>query len=218
MLTLLVSCEKETEDISVITSKPIFELVGNSVELLKVGQEYVDAGVNVYEISGEDTTVLTGYEVVSSLQTGVKGEYTISYSIKNSDGIVFYSDDVTRKVIVYDDDVTGVYSSSVVRNGVQMGITGTVLIVKIADGLYTYSDWIGGWYDQYYGYGSRYAFSGVIGLQNGEVTHVSSSDPWGYAGSLLDDPAPYHDQENGIIYYVYSWTAGYDFEVTLTKN
>ncbi|MCW3789922.1 BT_2262 family domain-containing protein, partial [Plebeiibacterium sediminum] len=104
-------------------------------------------------------------------------------------GDVFYSD-VQRTVVVYNDDITGVYEASVSRDGSVMPIVADILIVKVGDIRYTISDWIGGWYDQYYEYGSRYAFAGTMEIDaNNNLIHKSHSDPWGYDGSFSDSPA-----------------------------
>lgn len=218
LVILVSSCEKDTDGLSHVSPKPIFELNGNSIELVQLNGSYTDAGVTVTQIVNGDTTELKGVQIYTALNTEAPGTYTISYAVE-SNGDIFHSD-VSRTVVVYDDDVTGVYDAAVIRNETRvMDYPATVLIVKIAPNTYTISDWIGGWYHQYYGYGPRYAFAGAMGIdENNNVTHINSSDPWGYAGSLAADPAPVRDPDNDVITYIYMWTAGYNFDVTLTKR
>ncbi|MCW3789808.1 hypothetical protein, partial [Plebeiibacterium sediminum] len=53
---------------------------------------------------------------------------------------------------------------------------------------------------------------------NNNLIHKSHSDPWGYDGSFSDSPAAVYDPVEGTFHYVYIWTAGYTFDVTLTKK
>ncbi|PWJ40981.1 BT_2262 family domain-containing protein [Sediminitomix flava] len=217
LLMALTACEdKATEGLSYASPVPQFVMLGESIELLQQGESYEDAGVKAFEVVDGDTTELSGVEVLTTLEESLPGTYVVNYSVKNSMGDTFHAP-VSRKVVVYNDDITGVYHSTVVRDGSVMDMTGVVLIVKVDEGVYSHSDWIGGWYDQYYGYGSRYAFGGFMGIDEaGVVTHKNSSDPWGYAGSINADAS--FDASTGTIHYVYSWTAGYNFDVTLIKQ
>jgi len=220
---LFSACEeKTTEELSVTSPVPIFELIGDEIILVQLGDSYTDPGATAVQIFNGDTTEVETINVFSSVNTELAGTYTINYSAENSLGHEFHAP-ITRKVVVFDDEITGVYGSHVVRDGRVMDMEGTILIVKIGeDGdqqLFSHSDWIGGWYDQYYGYGSRYAFAGVLGINaDNTIVHKSSSDPWGYAGSLSADPTPVFDPVNGTISYIYEWTAGYNFDVVLTKK
>ncbi len=209
--------DKDSEGLSHLSPEPIFELNGKAIELVELGNSYTDAGVTVTQVWQGDTTELSGVDVFTSLDTDLPGTYTISYGVKNDLGDTFYSD-VSRTVVVYNDPITGIYSSDVVRNGRQMPITGTILVVKVADETYQNSDWIGGWYDQSVGYGPRYAFSGFMGISDTDnsVSHLSSSNPWGIPGDILEGAV--YDPEAETISYTYRWSVGYDFVVKLTKN
>ncbi len=218
MTSFLMSCDKDSEGLSHISPSPSFELIGNSVELVQLGESYSDAGVTVTETLDGETTELTDVTVYTSLDTSLPGSYTVSYSVKNSLGDVFYSD-VQRTVVVFNDDITGVYEASVSRDGRVMDMVADILIVKVGANRYTISDWIGGWYDQYYGYGSRYAFAGTMEIDSdNNLIHKSHSDPWGYDGSFSESPTAEYDPVEGTFHYVYVWTAGYTFDVTLTKK
>ena len=49
MTSFLMSCDKDSEGLSHISPSPSFELIGNSVELVQLGESYSDAGVTVTE-------------------------------------------------------------------------------------------------------------------------------------------------------------------------
>lgn len=219
LAVIATGCEpdKDSEGLSHLSPEPIFELNGDPIVLVELGNSYADAGVMVNQVWQGDTTVLSGVETFTSLDTDLPGTYTITYRVKNDLGDTFYSD-VSRTVVVFNDPITGIYSSDVVRNGRQMTITGTVLLVKVADETYQYSDWIGGWYDQFYGYGPRYGFSGFMGISDTDnsVSHLSSTNPWGDPGDILEGAV--YDPEAETISYTYRWSVGYDFVVKLTKN
>lgn len=228
---IFVQCTKETEGISEPTSVVQFVRIGNGVELIGQGEEYADAGALAYYVVQKTEidfdTIEVEAEVVTTLDSSLPGAYTVSYKAVNPDGIEFYSgSDASRKIVVVsaEDKVSGEYEILLCdRDGTDLtaDVTTVVLYELYRNEemvVYDYSDWIAGWYNEAYGYGSRYAFGGRLGITNdNKVVHLSSSNPWGIPGDL--DPAATNtfDPTTNMIKYVYAWTAGYNFTIEIQK-
>jgi len=211
---LLFSCEKESEDLSKEVGIVEFTINGDNPVVQKSGIEFVEPGVTAIEIKNGDTTELTDIKTITSFDKDLGGAYDFQYSVVSSDGITYYSDN--RTVIVYDDEISGVYNCVGVRNGTTDYSAEGILIYKIADGIYKISDWIGGFYATFYDYGPGYAFPGNMKIAgSGAISYKSHSDPWGYAGDINEEATVNAD---GTISYVFQWAAGYDFDIVLTKQ
>jgi hypothetical protein len=68
-------------------------LFGETTMNLKVGQQYIEPGYNVYDIKDKDLKVI----ITGEVDTSKKGTYTITYSVTNSRNVTITK---TRKVIV----------------------------------------------------------------------------------------------------------------------
>lgn len=223
LLTLffgVVSCDKESEDISTLTSYVTIVLEGDEVVFHQKGTPWVDPGYSATE-AGEDVTADV---VATTPDIDNIGSYTLTYTAVNSDG---YSGSVSRKVVVYSPglstlDISGTYSGDVFRLNTSDNSTRSfadnevVITATSVPGLYHISDWIGGFYNVGYGYGAGYAFTGYFEMISPtEFNHIESSNPWG-------DPADEvinwnYDVNNSVLTYNFMWIGKYDFALTLTK-
>ncbi|WP_162428634.1 immunoglobulin-like domain-containing protein [Pontibacter pudoricolor] len=150
----LMSCEKDTEDISRITFYPDFVIGGEEVMTLVQGEEFVDPGVtaSANEVELDVTTSIVGSPFIvpgqtqpedvtytNSLDTNVPGLYIITYSAVNEDG---FTGTTQRVVVVLDQpadpnvDLTGTYSST--------APSPNATITKLADGVFFSSNVWGG--------------------------------------------------------------------------
>jgi hypothetical protein len=114
-------------------------------------------------------------------------------------------------------DLSGTYSANVVRNGTNSysGNPVTLTAVDGVTGIYEISDWIGGYYDVGYGYGSAYAFTGIMQINgNNEVIELSMSNAW---GDPFDSVTGSYDPATGVISYTADWLGKYSFVVDMAK-
>jgi hypothetical protein len=225
---LLSSCTEETTgDVSKVTNYPNFELLGDEVIYVHKGDAYTDPGVIVTEGGVEIpyTTSITGeFRGGTSIDTSVDDIYTVTYSATNQDG---FSGTATRTVIVADTgdlttNISGLYTSTVVRNGVsgsQYTNMEYVLIWKNADGTYQVSDGIGGYYAIGRAYGNGYAAGPMIITANDIPTNSFSIPDYevGTFGGVVDNTEFTVHPENDTVHFVSVWDAGYTFNVTLTQ-
>jgi hypothetical protein len=205
-----------TADVTEITYYPTITITGNSTVLIAQGAQYTDQGATAVE-NGESTDVTT----TSNVDPSTIGSYSVVYTATNKDG---FSATATRTVIVYDPnvstmDLSGTYSANVDRNGTisytDNPVTLTAIGTPDVTGVYEISDWIGGFYDKGYGYGSGYAFTGVIQINgNNEVIEISMSNAW---GDPFDSVSGSYDSATGVISYTADWLGKYSFVVDLTK-
>jgi len=223
LLTLffgVTSCDKESEDVSILTSYVTIVLEGDDVVFHPKGTAWVDPGFTATE-NGVD--VAAGV-VATVPDTDNIGSYTLTYSAVNSDG---FAGSVSRKVVVYTPglsttDISGTYTADVYRTrsdgGSDVNFAGNEVVISktSVDGLYYISDWIAGFYSTGYGYGGGYAFTGYFEMvSDTEFNHIESSNPWG-------DPADEvinwsSDAGAGTLGYHFMWLGKYDFAVTMTK-
>jgi hypothetical protein len=220
----LVSCEDETsEDTSYITYYVEIELEGDDPYLVEMGTDYVDPGYTAYE-GDEDVTesvVVTG---IDDIDTDAKGVYTVTYTCQNSDG---YEASTERTVVVYDSSITtglgeGTYTvtSDTYRNynGTLTSYSGyDIDIDSIAPGIYYCSDFLGGYYDQYNGYGSSYAMTGYFSLESDNTLELCSSYVSGWGDGLEYMEGGSYDPDSGQIYWMVDYAGYIDFYVYLLK-
>jgi hypothetical protein len=237
---LFVSCHDVTTDgISKVTYYVTFEMDGDELFLLPVGEDYVEPGVKAIE-NGED--VSSKMDTDNPVDKDEVGLYTITYSAKNADG---FSNSVTRQVIVYDPsittDIAGNYSVDLsyshrlqFSNGATImyanmqGLYGfgdfstyVVALTKIAPGIFSVSDLFSGYYVEGRGYAKTYAMTGYISLKSDDTIDLLSSIVAGWGDSLYDledgvyDPAT-ESLEWGAV-YPYDDPL-YSFNVKLNKN
>ncbi|MFA8435164.1 MAG: BT_2262 family domain-containing protein [Marinifilaceae bacterium] len=223
LLTLfcgVVSCDKESEDISTLTSYVTIVLEGGDVVYHPKGTPWVDPGYTADENGADVTSSVTA----TTPDVDKIGSYTVTYSATNTDG---FTGSVSRKVVVYtpglsDIDISGVFSGDVFRintsdNSTRSFSDNEVVITKTSvPGLYQISDWIAGFYNVGYGYGAGYAFTGYFEMvSETEFRHIESSNPW---GDPADDVVNWtYDAATGGLSYHFMWLGKYDFAITLTK-
>ena len=186
---VLASCgDKDSEGLSRFTYYPVLELQGDDYMVIDKGTTFQDPGFTA-TLNGED--VSSQVAVNSGVNTGKSGVYTVTYSIKNSDGITA---NAKRTVVVLDPNnaVEGFYLNKAdsyrLRQGAEVayGRPFEILVIDNGDGTYHVDDLLGGWYCQRAGYGTSYAMDAVISIDgDGTVTCSYSYVPgW---GDSLDD-------------------------------
>lgn len=227
--TVLISCESDTTSgVSRVTNYPQFTLLGDDVIYIQKGQPFTDPGVTVTEEGVEipyTISISGSYRGGTTLDTNVVDIYNVVYSAVNQDG---FSGSIARTVIVYEDSdlttsITGLYKSTVVRNGVsgaQYTNMEYVLVWKNADGTYEMSDGIGGYYNLGRGYGVAYAARPVIITANNIATNSYApipSFPVGAFGGTATMSALTANPGAGTLSFSTVWSSGYTFAVTMHK-
>lgn len=214
----LSGCDDDTTaGFTGITDYPTLEILGDNPLAVPIGSDYEDAGV-YSELFAKD--VSDEVEIESNVSTNGGGVYTVSYTVTSTDG---FKRTETRSVVVCDtnynkDDLSGVYTANVVRNGT-ISYSGNPVTLKKSNlgfGIYEVSDWIGGFYDVGYDYGSSYAFSGLMQINgDNEVIEISMSNVW---NEPFDSVIGTYDPETGIISYNASWQGEYLFAVDMSSK
>lgn len=129
---LWVGCEdEETDDVSFVTSYPVFELTGGEVISIVAGGAFVDPGVVATE-DGNEIPVTT----IGSVDTSTPGVYQLTYVATNQDG---FEGSATREVVVTEEDVSGTdLSGTYLRNNDVANPL--ITVIKIAEGYYETSN------------------------------------------------------------------------------
>ncbi len=213
-----VSCDNDsTAGFTDITYYPVLKVLGEPVVIINKGTAYVDAGC-VAELNGEDIT--SQVEIKSDVDSNTPGIYSISYKATNADGF-----SVSGKRTVYVADPTPSLISTgmhTVQNGtfrLRQGATIAyegydILILQIEPSVYYVSDYLGGYYDQRVGYGSKYACVGKFRLNTDNSITLIESSVAGWGDSLSELAGGTFDPVTGLI----SWNAKYagmDFNVIM---
>jgi hypothetical protein len=125
---LWMSCEEEeTDDVSFVTSYPVFELTGGDVVSVISGGAFEDPGVIATE-NGTEIPVTT----IGSVDTSTPGVYQLTYVATNQDG---FEGTATREVVVTEEDVSGTdLSGTYLRNNDVANPL--ITVIKLADGYY----------------------------------------------------------------------------------
>jgi len=208
------SCESDYEDNMGITSSVEWEYHGGNPIVLFKGTPYVEPGVDAFEIIGEDTTKLD-VEILNEVNVDITHSYKLVYKAVNSEGFEFYK---TRKVNIV--SFTG-YDVIELPVGTYDGIRvnrnagGEVTITKLATGVYQISDLLGGYYDQYVGYGPEYAAPGILVVgEDGKVRSELGSG--GFGATIITNFS--YDSVNKVITYTQILTdqGNFSFDVKLT--
>jgi hypothetical protein len=212
---VFAGCKKEYNDPSVsIESAPEIELLGpNPVFVLK-GLPYTEYGIHTIEYANGDTIDDHGYTVLGKVNTDLLGTYTLTYEVKNVNNVSFYK---SRTVTVV--EFTG-YDVFEIPSGTYAGLRvgrggGDVSISKIRAGIYSVSDLLGGYYDQYVGYGPEYAAPALFIIDS----DGSIRSELGYCGfgNVAISGATFDAATNKISYRAILTDQGnFAFNVTLT--
>lgn len=236
LVAAFTSCKKEldSEGVSRITYYPNFEMTGNAVVFQSLGTTFTDPGIKA--LAGSQTlpvtTSVTGtYTSYSgnTVNTNVADKYNITYSAKNSDG---FSGSDTRTVYVaktgdFVNSIEGLYTSTVVRNGVvspQYTNLKYVFVWKSGTNAYTLSDGIGGYYDIGRNYGPAFNAPGATVTANNISANDFTIGPKFQVGTFGGDATMTSfsiDAGSKTITFNTSWAASatttYKFVVTLTQ-
>ena len=231
VLMLFTNCSTDdTSNISDLTFYPEFSLMGEELIYINtaMGEDFQEPGVVVTENGLEieyQTSVVGIYRGGDMIDASVSDLYTITYAATNQDG---YSGSASRDVWVYSDSdlvssIEGLYTSTVVRNGVsapEYNNMEYMLIWKNADGTYGLSDAIGGYYAFGRAYGVGYAAQGLVITANNIANNdFSFNDPIGvgaFGGNLVITEFTVNSANNTIS-FTSDWDQGYSFQVTLTQ-
>lgn len=218
----LASCEDETsQDISKVSYFVNFDMKGDATTLVRVGTQYVEAGVIATE--GE-TDITASMKITGTVDATKVGVYTISYSATNVDG---FAKSVQRTVVVYNPEVTtdisGAYKLAegsvrvTVSSGAKIPFSGyDVNVKKLAPGVFEVSDFIGGYYDQRVSYGAAYALKGTMKLNEDNTLNILSGflAGWGDSYTSFED-AGFNSAEGSLKWNI--GYAGFMFNIILTK-
>jgi hypothetical protein len=216
------SCEKTSQDNSVITYYVTMELNGDEVVQVPLGSTFVDEGVVATEGSDDITSSVIVDNPVNSNQLGV---YTVTYSAINKDG---FPSSISRTVVVYDpadennENIEGTYyvatGSFRNYNGTITQYAGyTVNIIQQAPGIYYVSDYMGGWYEQRAGYGSNYAMQGYLKQNADNTLDIISGDVAGWGDSYDAFENGVYDPATGTISWSVQYASVIIFNVILSK-
>ena len=217
VLPLFFSCEeKETEGISREIPVPHMELLGDNPVVLIKGTDYNEAGIYAERYTADGDTIKdVEYRKLNDVNPDVAGSYKITYEVLNAEGVPFY---INRDVTVADIEgydvfelPTGVYDG--IRVGRDAG--GEVVITKLTTGIYSVSDLLAGYYEQYAGYGSAYGAPGVFVInEDGTIT-----TELGYVSGWRETVEGVNitfDEATNTISYTQIMESGFSFDVKLT--
>lgn len=219
VLALLQSCKKvTTAGFTEVTIYPVLTLNGEETIFVKAGSPYEDPGVTA--VLGDDD-VTEDVVIKSNVNTAKPGLYTVSYRMTNVDG--FFAEK-SRVVYVYDATPSVLESRiyTVLDGSHRVSASATtpysgypVVVNQVSPGVFTISDFLGGYYQYRAGYGVDYAASGefVLDSEDGTLELVSSYVPgWGDELSGLEDGV--FDATTGTISFSAKY-AGMSFNVIL---
>ncbi|WP_341228036.1 hypothetical protein [uncultured Arcticibacterium sp.] len=228
-LVTILSCDK-IEDFGItpseITYLPKIELVGPTLVNINCGDEAYDPA-NYSASASEGGSEIELNEVISGTFFGgstVSGpdHYTVNYSAVNKDGIPgsafrnIYINPCQGDVSA--GDISGTYTSSIVRNGTtspQYQNVGPIYIVKDGD-KFKVSEATGGWYTYGRALGGAYSALGLevtstdgINFTSDQTLTVNTFGGDLTLTSMKVDPA------TGIITLKSYWSFDYEFVATL---
>jgi len=237
-LFLCTACHDiTTADISKVTYYVTFKLDGGGDYLLPVGTPYVEPGVKALE-NGVDVTskmIATG---VTGINPNKIGLYTITYSAKNVDG---FPSSATRTVFVYDPtitaDISGDYKVDATTSQRVQASNGKIIkysdlptlygagdfstfvikLTKVVPGIFSVTDFLGGYYTEGRAYASTYAMPGYVSLTPDNKLELCSSYSVSWGNSLADLTGGTYASGTESIKWSASWS-GYSFKVVLNKK
>ena len=227
----LSSCNDDKDELtdSRLTYYADLQMQGDEFMLVPVGSKFVDPGCTG-TLAGEDITSKIVIEGADEVDTNTLGFYYITYSAEGSDG---YPASVERTVCVYDPTVTldisgeydvdmelsiyqgaRTYADRAAYYGNTSQCTG-ITFDMIVPGIYYVNDIFGGWYDQIRAYGSRYAMTAYVSVDNdGNIDLLSSYIAgWGDGIDYLEEGR----YEDGVITYSLCYAGQIYMDLVLNK-
>ena len=224
-LFVLASCSDVEDGHVKVTHYAVFDVLGlneDGITTVAVGSTFTDPGVVCMEGTNDITSTV---KVESDVDASKAGVYSVTYSAVNVDG---FSSSATRTVIVYDPsatdrDISGDYTVAgesyriVKTTGAKTAFSGQdVTISKLAPGIYSISDFLGGYYDQRAGYGSSYAMNGYFQLNNDNTITALYAHVKGWNDDAENIVASY-DEATGKIVSEVEYASNYIWYITLSK-
>ena len=213
----MISCDKESEDLSKITYYAEIMLDGETTVTVPLGGSYVEPGYSALE-NDEDKTA--DVIVEDNIDNSTAGVYEVTYAIANSDGFNTYA---TRTVVVAvvdpDAPASGVYNTNVVRtesNGSNpRPRSSSIVVVNEGNDVY----YVGGLLGYYYaaGYGPAYAMNGRIKFHKDTNTFTlieSHVEGWGDGLEAFQNAK--YDPETGELYWESIYAGADIFAATCT--
>ena len=184
-LCLLQACKKDTtEGYTHVTTFPLLSIEGSSRVTLPLGGTFTEPGY-IATIDGND--VSEKVVVKSTINPNKIGPYAVNYSIANDEG---YKAEVTRDVYVYDPTSSIMPSKGYIvqagsnRNGSVVFSGYTIAVYQTSPGIFTITDFLGGYYDKRAGYGIQYAALGKLKLNSDNTLSLIESYVAGWGDSL----------------------------------
>lgn len=224
--SILISCEKDSKNVSKVTFYPDFVYNGNEVMFINLDSTYTEPGVtasaNGQALSVEITVTgrYSGYSG-STIDINTPDQYTITYRAKNTDG--FYGT-VIRTVYVTNtgdliNSIEGLYDCTISRVSPAGSYSGINLMIwKTGTNTYEISDAIGGFYADGRAYGDNYRAGGCIITANDIATNdftfsTAYVPAWGDEAQMtVMNVDPITSTITATTEY-----AGYTFNLTLTQ-
>ncbi|MDR2563239.1 MAG: DUF5012 domain-containing protein, partial [Prevotellaceae bacterium] len=147
----LLSCKKETADLSSTIHYVSFHIKGENPAVVQVGEVYTDAGV-LATLQGKDVTSTITIE--SNVDHEAMGMYKVEYTAVNADGL---KSRAIRDVIVCNpnvtEDLSGRYTTQTgterltLASGALIPYPGYhATITRLAPGFFSINDFLGGYY------------------------------------------------------------------------
>lgn len=229
----LTSCDgNDNLTDSRLTYYAVLDMQGDDFIAVPVGTSYTDPGCKG-TLNGEDITDKIMIDGVEDVDVNQLGFYTITYSALGSDG---YPASVSRTVCVYDPEVTvdmdGTYQTDMSNTlygpnktpfsayAAHYGNTSQcvgITFTEIVPGIYAVNDLLGGWYWQIRGYGTNYAMTGYVSVNNDCEIELLDSYLRGWGDSLDYIENAKFDPDNGQISYSLSYASQIFMDIVLNK-
>ena len=218
LLSTMISCDKDSEDLSRITYYVEIALEGESSVAIALGEQYAEPGYTAME--GEND-VTESVEITSDLDNTQVGVYEVNYLATNQDG---FSSSTSRTVVVYDPaapevDLSGTYNTSVVRTESDGSNprprSSSIEITKVGNGVFYVNCLLGYYYAA--GYGPAYAMTGYISLNADNTFSLITSHVQGWGDGLEAFQNAKYDPETGELYWESIYAGADIFAATCTK-
>lgn len=234
------SCNDDNDELtdSRLTKYVVLEVQGDEFVALPLGTKYVDAGCKA-TLDGQDAASRLVTEGVNEVDENTIGFYEISYSAVNDDGFPISA---SRTVCVYDPSVTlnieGSYDTDMAATMYLGKIDGVkdwypfatwaagygntsqctgIIFEQVLPGIFYCNDLLGGWYWQIRNYGTSYAMTGYVSIDNdGNVELLDSYIPGWSDGLDYIEEAKY-DTATSTISYSLSYASAIYMKPVMTK-
>ena len=209
-------CKKETTGgFTQVTVYPVVTIEGDKTMFVKQGETFTDPGASA-TLDGVDAT--DQLVIKSTVNTSKPGKYSVGYSMVNADGFAFED---SRTVYVYDGTASLLASKVYTvaegsnRNGSPEYSGYPIVVYQVSPGVFSISDFLGGYYDKRAAYGPDYAAVGTFKLNaDNSLSLLSSSVAgWGDALDALDNGA--YDPSTKVLSFTAAYAGAYNFNVIL---